>query len=1083
VAAPQAWHGPGSGRFPLAASSLWWLSRVLARNMERGIYFVVSGHLESRAVARRSLHPRPAVAGAAALLGVAVLLLGACAVGRWRSSLGLASASSGKLGSGSVQMDARADTSGFCGVMEQDAEYHTKARLASLHATSAEQCCALCDGEPLCGAWTWGQQRGVDDLTDVCTLETLARNEKIVKIRRSGIVSGLPSSSVTKHGAVADMISAQVRHELGAAAGRAAAGAARAYRGILDNETCPGKVNVSGHGPLLVVAAEWSSPEKRAAPVDVPQGLWVLAPQLPSRAFLANRCTQGKSQTGDFAALKLLGKTLRYTTDLSGAGCGCGASLHLVPMRQSTVRSMCADFSCGAAGGSCRGAACAELAVQDANQYAWSTSVHAHDDVAGLGVGYSGGGEGRKASRDWGSAHYGPGAHCIDTTWPFEVAVSFPRDEQGMLKAVEVHLSQAGRSCPLRARIGSYSFHGRDSFAELSAALASGVTPAFSYRNSRELLWLDGVGRDGQGPCVRDSPEACANSVRFYNFEVEEVKKEHDMDSIVSERTPPSRKSPLDMAIASVHMHQRHKAESVKRAKLARAVAAQGEAEDRDQERTAGQPGSGARSAALSGGKVEWDVLVPVKVHAEASQSSEVIGTKNRGDVLVGSLDDEGWVALSHEPGHVWTKLPKAQVGDSPAKTILHKRTVNYEKITHDSCEEAGMFPILDVTACEAAAFALGYYDTTVNTESQDVPQPEGCHLVDGKLFLTTTAGSRGGLGAGSGRALLCSSRSYPTSTATTTTTTATTRTETTSSTVTSTTATTRTSTSTTHATTAAPTTRVFTTTLHYWGFPSLFCFSVMQTSTYELGLVKEQIKFGAGIFGCDEHAVFSQDPVTELGRLPRNGDAQAGAVVKTIWFRKAKVWVSRDHTAANTLLFMQVWEAVKVNGRYKNHHWTIKADPDAIVLPWRLRKHLSPHTGPKTYLVNCNKYPGTKNFPMIYGALEAYSKGAMEAYFGGALRCKLLLKWHEWGEDFFMGRCMKFLKVKPFNDFGLLGDARCMGANCDDGTSAAYHDFKNISGWFSCWRNATKIKDHELENYAGGPAAHKDRRSVAVFQ
>merc|ERR1719433_2634392 len=212
-----------------------------------------------------------------------------------------------------------------------------------------------------------------------------------------------------------------------------------------------------------------------------------------------------------------------------------------------------------------------------------------------------------------------------------------------------------------------------------------------------------------------------------------------------------------------------------------------------------------------------------------------------------------------------------------------------------------------------------------------------------------------------------------------------------------------------------------------------------MQTTTYEFGLVKAQIRRGAGIFSCDEHAVFSQDERTYLGQGP------SGPPVYTVKFRKAPVWRSQDNTAANTLLFMHIWSAVRKDGRWRRHPWTIKADPDAVVLPWRLRTHLARAWKPSTYLVNCNKYPGNKNFPMIFGAFEAFSRQALTTYFdGGGHRCAQQLPWRAWGEDFYMHHCMKFLGVPEFDDFSVLSDKRCLGADCGDGVAGAYHDFKS---------------------------------------
>jgi len=369
---------------------------------------------------------------------------------------------------------------------------------------------------------------------------------------------------------------------------------------------------------------------------------------------------------------------------------------------------------------------------------------------------------------------------------------------------------------------------------------------------------------------------------------------------------------------------------------------------------------------------------------------------------------------LLNEPGYMAIKANDT--------VVLSKRIVSYEKIVKGSCTDADMFPINDVETCMAAAFAVGYFDTDIKLNHDNAERPEGCYVFKGELWLATNGGNRGN-GAVGERSPLCSSEPYVSTTTTTTSTTTTTTT---------------------------------------WGTPSLFCYSVMMTTTYEFGLVKEQIRKGVGILGCDEYAFFSQDGVVELAKTPE------GKLVSTIGFEKAPVGWSKDGTAGNSLLFMHVWHAIHLDGRYAKVDWIIKADPDAVVLPERLRTHLKWHTASAAnsawqappngqFLVNCNLHPGNPAFPMIFGSLEAYSSAGLTTYFKGFNRCKNELPWQIYGEDLFMNKCMKLLGVQEFDDFNIVGDKRCGGANCFDGNSAAYHDFKSIPAWFGCWNQAMR--------------------------
>jgi hypothetical protein len=209
-----------------------------------------------------------------------------------------------------------------------------------------------------------------------------------------------------------------------------------------------------------------------------------------------------------------------------------------------------------------------------------------------------------------------------------------------------------------------------------------------------------------------------------------------------------------------------------------------------------------------------------------------------------------------------------------------------------------------------------------------------------------------------------------------------------------------------------------------------------------------------AGIFGCDEPAIFCSDNFTLHGGSETSGNVHA------VRFIPAAVGVSKDATAANTLLFMNIWESVRKDGRYNWFDFTVKVDPDAVLLPDRLRTHLRPHMENVGgfYVRNCNKYPSSPNFPMMYGSVEVFSLVALQVYFSGAVHCQQILTWQQWGEDFYMTRCLGMLGVSGVNDFSLVGDKRCLGADCSDGRSAAYHDFKSADAWVDCWKNATRL-------------------------
>lgn len=262
-----------------------------------------------------------------------------------------------------------------------------------------------------------------------------------------------------------------------------------------------------GHGTVDIVPTGSGNP-----PVDVSSdGLTVF---MGARGYFARTCT-GSYDPGEYVALDLLGKTLRYTTDMSSAGCGCNGAFYLTSMSQNTQAGGGGDFYCDAncVGGVC----CAEIDIQEANKFAWHSTLHNATDPDGKDAGYGGGESSWSGPRDWSSGQYGPNGQCVDTNHPFEVKISFPIDGQGTLTSMQVVLSQEGKPCTLSTSVAGYQGN-----VQLTAALKAGMTPVMSYWKSANMLWLDGRGSDGQGPCATDT-QHCGQSVRFLGFSVEDM--------------------------------------------------------------------------------------------------------------------------------------------------------------------------------------------------------------------------------------------------------------------------------------------------------------------------------------------------------------------------------------------------------------------------------------------------------------------------------------------------------------------------------------------------------------------------------
>jgi len=231
------------------------------------------------------------------------------------------------------------------------------------------------------------------------------------------------------------------------------------------------------------------------------------------------------------------------------------------------------------------------------------------------------------------------------------------------------------------------------------------------------------------------------------------------------------------------------------------------------------------------------------------------------------------------------------------------------------------------------------------------------------------------------------------------------------------------------------------------WGHPSLYCFSVVQIYSGEGDTIKTQLNTdgGAGIFACEQFDVFSSDGGVYLG------DGPAGPVWSQ-YFENAAVGTTIDGTAGNTRLFINVWEAVKIVGRFWSTDWLIKADPDAVLIPDRLRSHLSAHMGRPTYIITCT-LPGMT--PMMFGAVEAISKGAMAKYYENRDVC-MGLPVDAWGEDRWISSCLNQIGAPGEEDFAMVSDGVCHGVSCGSG-AAAFHPFKSAGAWQGCYYEAIR--------------------------
>jgi hypothetical protein len=235
-------------------------------------------------------------------------------------------------------------------------------------------------------------------------------------------------------------------------------------------------------------------------------------------------------------------------------------------------------------------------------------------------------------------------------------------------------------------------------------------------------------------------------------------------------------------------------------------------------------------------------------------------------------------------------------------------------------------------------------------------------------------------------------------------------------------------------------------------GGKELFCFSLMMPPpSYEVELIQYQFQEGVSIFACDAYAVYSNVSV-EVG---------SGLTATAVPGLELDVKFGGDsYTALNTWIFIGVWKKVIDEGWHNGYDWVVKADPDAVFFPGRLRPIVQRNAG-QGYINNC-QYG-------LHGPLEVLSASALKVLeedyassFDGKApkKCVEGLEFGEWGEDFFFSQCMWKIHglTRPL-ETDLLCEAHCSCPDwffCANGTNrVSYHPFKRVDMYTQCMANA----------------------------
>jgi len=182
-----------------------------------------------------------------------------------------------------------------------------------------------------------------------------------------------------------------------------------------------------------------------------------------------------------------------------------------------------------------------------------------------------------------------------------------------------------------------------------------------------------------------------------------------------------------------------------------------------------------------------------------------------------------------------------------------------------------------------------------------------------------------------------------------------------------------------------------------------------------------------------------------------------------------------------NTGLFKQVWKAIGVTATYKQYDWTVKADPDAVFLPARLKSRVRWLIRPTNGIILTNCRHVDYGF---FGNLEVFSSTAFSVLVANVDTCSSTLPWKTgiqngkygpMGEDLFAEVCLEKNGVSKVEAFDITIDGACPADRpydqidnkhwhfgCDKTSSAAMHPFKKPTDWFACY---TKTSGEETRN------------------
>lgn len=231
-------------------------------------------------------------------------------------------------------------------------------------------------------------------------------------------------------------------------------------------------------------------------------------------------------------------------------------------------------------------------------------------------------------------------------------------------------------------------------------------------------------------------------------------------------------------------------------------------------------------------------------------------------------------------------------------------------------------------------------------------------------------------------------------------------------------------------------------------GESSIFCWALMQPGGQEVELIRKQEMEGIGLFQCDSWTVYSN--ISYQFRHFRTN-----VVHESLEAHVGGRW----NTVLNTQVFIEAWKQVVADGKWRDHVWTVKLDPDTVFVPkvfkrivsqsWVVRAENSNKDG--IFLWTCKKTGE------LHGPVEALSRRAVAKWGRSHSECAELWTLPR-QEDVYMQTCLEALNARGYYDAQLLTEKACKGTDylsCTPGY-AAYHPQKIASKHFACSKKAS---------------------------